>query len=40
MQLIALAVVRQLLSAEARFQSQDGACGIFVGQSGAVIRSL
>ena len=35
-QFMALAVVRQLLSAEARFQSQPGHCGIFGGQSGTV----
>ena len=38
MQFRALAVVRQLLSAEARFQSQAGPCGIFSGQSGTVTR--
>jgi len=38
MQFMALALGHQLLSAEARFQSQAGPCGIFGGQSGTVTR--
>jgi len=35
---MALAAVRQLLSAEALFQSQAGHCGIFGGQNDTVTR--
>jgi hypothetical protein len=40
MQFMAVAVVCQLLSVEARFHSQAGPFGIFGGQCGTVTRSL